>query len=117
MTENPQNHVVGHIYNPTVFFGHYAGSERPRNSVRGGGRQELRHGMTGFRRSEERRVGKECVCTCSSRWSPYHYHKFFFFFSFLLFFFFFLFFFPSFFFLFFLFFFLFFFPFFFFFFL
>src|SRR3546814_19334626 len=23
-------------------------------------------------RSEERRVGKECVCTCSSRWSPYH---------------------------------------------
>src|SRR3546814_4793966 len=24
------------------------------------------------RRSEERRVGKECVSTCSSRWSPYH---------------------------------------------
>src|SRR3546814_10898665 len=23
-------------------------------------------------RSEERRVGKECVSTCSSRWSPYH---------------------------------------------
>src|SRR3546814_12901894 len=23
-------------------------------------------------RSEERRVGKECVCTCRSRWSPYH---------------------------------------------
>src|SRR3546814_11142970 len=27
-----------------------------------------RHG----RRSEERRVGKECVSTCRSRWSPYH---------------------------------------------
>src|SRR3546814_3088378 len=27
----------------------------------------LRHG-----RSEERRVGKECVSTCRSRWSPYH---------------------------------------------
>src|SRR3546814_3768590 len=25
-----------------------------------------------FDRSEERRVGKECVSTCRSRWSPYH---------------------------------------------
>src|SRR3546814_17502779 len=24
-------------------------------------------------RSEERRVGKECVSTCRSRWSTYHY--------------------------------------------
>ena len=24
------------------------------------------------RRSEERRVGKECVLRCRSRWSPYH---------------------------------------------
>src|SRR3546814_5850493 len=24
------------------------------------------------RRSEERRVGKECVSTCRVRWSPYH---------------------------------------------
>src|SRR3546814_17977916 len=24
------------------------------------------------RRSEERRVGKECVSTCRSRWSPFH---------------------------------------------
>src|SRR3546814_17683395 len=31
--------------------------------VGGGVRQE---------RSEERRVGKECVSTCRSRWSPYH---------------------------------------------
>src|SRR3546814_13230076 len=29
-----------------------------------GGRDQLR--------SEERRVGKECVSTCRSRWSPYH---------------------------------------------
>src|SRR3546814_12631349 len=28
-------------------------------------------GYTG-QRSEERRVGKECVSTCRSRWSPYH---------------------------------------------
>src|SRR3546814_4703349 len=27
---------------------------------------------TRYWRSEERRVGKECVSTCRSRWSPYH---------------------------------------------
>src|SRR3546814_20841550 len=27
---------------------------------------------TVIERSEERRVGKECVSTCRSRWSPYH---------------------------------------------
>src|SRR3546814_18247799 len=32
----------------------------------------LRHLMKQFRRSEERRVGKECVSTCRSRWSPDH---------------------------------------------
>src|SRR3546814_7582313 len=29
-------------------------------------------GLKGGNRSEERRVGKECVSTCRSRWSPYH---------------------------------------------
>src|SRR3546814_14251552 len=28
--------------------------------------------MHAIERSEERRVGKECVSRCSSRWSPYH---------------------------------------------
>src|SRR3546814_3755348 len=28
--------------------------------------------VPGGPRSEERRVGKECVSTCRSRWSPYH---------------------------------------------
>src|SRR3546814_11401442 len=32
-------------------------------------------GREGDERSEERRVGKECVSTCRSRWSPYHYKK------------------------------------------
>src|SRR3546814_11044381 len=39
----------------------------------------IKHRFLGFRlscfeksRSEERRVGKECVSTCRSRWSPYH---------------------------------------------
>src|SRR3546814_18542636 len=32
-------------------------------------------GDEGLDRSEERRVGKECVSTCRSRWSPYHSKK------------------------------------------
>src|SRR3546814_15599209 len=32
-------------------------------------------GVRRWGRSEERRVGKECVSTCRSRWSPYHYKK------------------------------------------
>src|SRR3546814_14800942 len=36
--------------------------------------RELRQPAEAWRpyRSEERRVGKECVSTCRSRWSPYH---------------------------------------------
>src|SRR3546814_446276 len=32
----------------------------------------MRHKSLLIARSEERRVGKECVSTCRSRWSPYH---------------------------------------------
>src|SRR3546814_6404098 len=39
--------------------------ERPRDRTR------ERHAPEALR-SEERRVGKECVSTCRSRWSPYH---------------------------------------------
>src|SRR3546814_4524445 len=35
-------------------------------------RRELALDLVMERRSEERRVGKECVSTCRSRWSPYH---------------------------------------------
>src|SRR3546814_15788251 len=28
--------------------------------------------LSGLKRSEESRVGKECVSTCRARWSPYH---------------------------------------------
>src|SRR3546814_6657325 len=40
---------------------------RPRDAVVGIG-----EGKGALGRSEERRVGKECVSTCRSRWSPYH---------------------------------------------
>src|SRR3546814_8769144 len=35
-------------------------------------RTRLHHANCVGQRSEERRVGKECVSTCRSRWSPYH---------------------------------------------
>src|SRR3546814_3697233 len=35
-------------------------------------RPERGEGGAPVARSEERRVGKECVSTCRSRWSPYH---------------------------------------------
>src|SRR3546814_7576939 len=41
----------------------------PRLCMRGRGWSE---GSIRDLRSEERRVGKECVSTCRSRWSPYH---------------------------------------------
>src|SRR3546814_19508891 len=34
-----------------------------------------RSGSMDFSRSEERRVGKECVSTCRYRWEPYHSKK------------------------------------------
>src|SRR3546814_11798868 len=36
---------------------------------------QLRQRARAEDRSEERRVGKECVSTCRSRWSPYRYKK------------------------------------------
>src|SRR3546814_3635846 len=59
-----------------------AGLRRPllgaRRAVRPHGQHHVVHvevarrEAPGVGRSEERRVGKECVSTCRSRWSPYH---------------------------------------------
>src|SRR3546814_15222388 len=50
---------------------------QPGSSVTNRNSGEITGGSNGiatsyFFRSEERRVGKECVSTCRSRWSPYH---------------------------------------------
>src|SRR3546814_4283533 len=46
---------------------------RSRNLLCDSGHQLLLdHRCGAVHRSEERRVGKECVSTCRSRWSPYH---------------------------------------------
>src|SRR3546814_7671454 len=50
----------------TVYPSHYEGWGLPVTEA-------LAHGQIPvIARSEERRVGKECVSTCRSRWSPYH---------------------------------------------
>src|SRR3546814_1267507 len=55
----------------------FAVSRRPYNSFVIGVSVQYRFFIgeaqfSGDLRSEERRVGKECVSTCRSRWSPYH---------------------------------------------
>ena len=35
-------------------------------------KEALHHFIRALGRSEERRVGKECIPPCRSRWSPYH---------------------------------------------
>src|SRR3546814_17277294 len=49
------------------------GQFRPWNVIHAaeGGLEAFGTGVQLFR-SEERRVGKECVSTCRSRWAPYH---------------------------------------------
>ena len=37
-----------------------------------GNMEKVREWKGSERRSEERRVGKECLRLCRSRWSPYH---------------------------------------------
>src|SRR3546814_8770379 len=48
-----------------------SGAKKSRRSLGCGGVEDL-HRYSVAVRSEERRVGKECVSTCRSRWSPYH---------------------------------------------
>src|SRR3546814_2290475 len=59
---------------PTLHLLPHAGEEVAKN-VRADdhlARDDAKIGVDGPSRSEERRVGKECVSTCRSRWSPYH---------------------------------------------
>src|SRR3546814_18942206 len=48
------------------------GSRQMVRHLRRGGHEVGRRRVRRLMRSEERRVGKECVSTCRSRWSPYH---------------------------------------------
>src|SRR3546814_7389710 len=48
------------------------GGKPPFGAIVVGGHAIMRHQVAAQHRSEERRVGKECVSTCRSRWTPYH---------------------------------------------
>src|SRR3546814_12703326 len=48
---------------------------RPMSECPGVGDVAPTYGSTGASRSEERRVGKECVRTCRSGWAQYHLKK------------------------------------------
>src|SRR3546814_14444347 len=50
------------------------GSRRP-SPAPSTSRARIQNSQVSRKRSEERRVGKECVSTCRSRWSTYHYKK------------------------------------------
>src|SRR3546814_11045775 len=56
-------------YWSSEFVSRLAGSPNVREVVRLNSRADLHDAID---RSEERRVGKECVSTCRSRWSRYH---------------------------------------------
>src|SRR3546814_14973700 len=60
-----------------VFWGHGAAAEALAGRMKQPGRLWLLlpKVVAAKLRSEERRVGKECVRTCRSRWVPYHLKK------------------------------------------
>src|SRR3546814_1157046 len=51
------------------FFTYPEGSVPPKGK---GAKKGKSKDEAALARSEERRVGKECVSTCRARWSPYH---------------------------------------------
>src|SRR3546814_13107540 len=54
---------------------HQARKDEEKRSIEEGRAKTGGKEQPDYRRSEERRVGKECVSTCRSRWSPYHSKK------------------------------------------
>src|SRR3546814_6879334 len=55
-----------------AFFWHWAGAGTGSAERMASTMATVSAGRSRLRRSEERRVGKECVSTCRTRWSPYH---------------------------------------------
>src|SRR3546814_11751699 len=65
---NPAHHIVGNVVEENEDQRHPAEEIEPQVAYL----RRRRTGRRGGGRSEERRVGKECVRTCRDRGSPYH---------------------------------------------
>src|SRR3546814_20472798 len=70
----PRSTRTDTLFPYTTLFRSIESSARPFRLSQYRGEQSISADYDGWR-SEERRVGKECVSTCRSRWSPYHYKK------------------------------------------
>src|SRR3546814_10601496 len=70
LSPDSQKENVGNITNPIAII--IAASLSILISYRQKADGEIGKAFLILTRSEERRVGKECVSTCRSRWSPYH---------------------------------------------
>src|SRR3546814_4697432 len=64
--------VIGQLVNFATIVGGRLSLEPENVAVRGVIDDAVRRWRKRVTRSEERRVGKECVSTCRSRWSTYH---------------------------------------------
>src|SRR3546814_20376192 len=64
--------ALDRVMNVRLVKGAYWDTEIKRDQVEGLENYSLFTRKAATDRSEERRVGKECVSTCRSRWSPYH---------------------------------------------
>src|SRR3546814_15041120 len=76
---NAEGKPFGHIFDENVraYQGSVEVNKGIKDTLENPGAEDfwwLNNGVTilAQERSEERRVGKECVSTCRSRWSPYH---------------------------------------------
>src|SRR3546814_3319126 len=87
-TTEPAHHAASQALweamkaNGDIYLGRYEGwysirdeafyDEKELTEGEGGAKLSPQGTPVEWTRSEERRVGKECVSTCRSRWSPYH---------------------------------------------
>src|SRR3546814_12962783 len=67
-----QDHGITRGALPVGIGGRSSKGFRGRSNLLAGLVDHVGEGQLVLLRSEERRVGKECVSTCRSRWSPYH---------------------------------------------